>query len=64
MRKMWAEMKDKEFLQWIHDRLQQVHDENENVDYMHKLRAVIEATDPDQLTPNVATISKQRTDNG
>jgi acetylornithine deacetylase/succinyl-diaminopimelate desuccinylase-like protein len=48
-------MHDREFLQWIHDRLNQVHGENEFVDYMHKLRAIINATDPDQLTPNVLT---------
>jgi len=50
-------MKDKEFLQWIHDRLQCVHGESEHVDYMHKLRAVIGATDPDQLTPNTCSAS-------
>ena len=46
-------MFDKEFLQWIHDRLVHVHKENINLDYMHKLRAVIEATEEIQLTPNV-----------
>jgi hypothetical protein len=39
---------DKEFLQWIHDRLINVHGENEHFDYMHKLRAVIDRTPPDQ----------------
>ena len=34
-------MKDTEFLQFIHDRLQYQHNENPNYDYMHKLRAVI-----------------------
>lgn len=48
-------MHDKEFLQWIHDRLQHMHGENENMDYMHKLRAIIKATDPAQLTPNVSS---------
>ena len=46
-------MKDKVFLQWIHDRLTDVHKENENLDYMHKLRAVIDSIDPDKDTPNV-----------
>ena len=34
-------MSDKEFLQWIHDRLVNVHNENENFDYMIKLRKII-----------------------
>jgi len=46
-------MKDKEFLQWIHDRMLHVHGENPPVDYMCKLRAIIAATDPNKLTPNV-----------
>jgi hypothetical protein len=32
---------DSEFLEWIHGRLVHVHNENELLDYMHKLRAVI-----------------------
>jgi hypothetical protein len=48
-------MSDKKFLQWIHDRLHQVHGENESVDYMHKLRAVIGATDNKKFTPNVCS---------
>jgi hypothetical protein len=34
-------MEDKEFLQWIHDRLIDVHGENPNFDYMHRLRTII-----------------------
>lgn len=45
-------MKDKEFLQWIHERLQHVHNENPYVDYMHKLRAIIRSTPENRLTPN------------
>ena len=45
-------MKDREFLIWIHARLIEVHKENENVDYMWKLRSIIAATDNDQETPN------------
>ena len=36
-------MKDKEFLQWIHDRLVEVHGENKDYDYMHRLRRIIES---------------------
>lgn len=48
-------MKDKEFLQWIHDRMHHVHGEHINIDYMHKLRTVIKATDEEQTTPNVCS---------
>lgn len=48
-------MDDKEFLQWIHDRLEFVHNEHHCVDYMHKIRAIIAATPEDQVTPNVAS---------
>ena len=37
-------MNDKQFLGWIHDRLLHVYKENGYMDYMHKLRAIIEAT--------------------
>lgn len=45
-------MKDREFLVWIHSRLVHVHGENPNVDYMHKLMAIIGATDLGKVTPN------------
>ncbi len=48
-------MYDRDFLIWIYNRLINVHGENEHVDYMHKLRAVIKATPGDQLTPNAET---------
>ena len=35
-------IQDKEFLQWIHDRLHYVYKEPYNMDFMHKLRAIIE----------------------
>ena len=35
-------MKDSEFLQFIHDRLMNVHGENELIDYMHRMRELIE----------------------
>ena len=34
-------MTDKEFLQWLYDRLVNVYGENELFDYMHRLRAII-----------------------
>jgi hypothetical protein len=45
-------MKDRDFLIWIHARLEHVHGESHLVDYMHKLRAIIAATPPDQVSPN------------
>lgn len=49
-------MTDKKFLQWIHDRLHYQHGEKVDVDYMHKLRAIINSTPDDQITPNVTTV--------
>ena len=48
-------MDDKDFLCWIHERLEHVHGESPLKDYMHKLRAIIRATPDGQFTPNVAT---------
>lgn len=45
-------MRDQPFLAWLHARLENIHRENPNVDYMHKLRAIILATDPQKETPN------------
>lgn len=45
-------MKDKEYLMWLHERLEHVHGESPIVDYMHKLRAIIKATPATQETPN------------
>ena len=47
-------MKDKEFLEWIRDRLVRFHGEDRNVDYMLKLQSIINATDEDKSTPNIA----------
>jgi hypothetical protein len=46
---------DKQFLQWVHDRLRYGHGENIHMDSMHKLRAIIEATPDSQVTPNRAS---------
>lgn len=45
-------MNDKQFLIWLHERLVRVHSESLYIDYMHKLRAIIDATPRDQETPN------------
>lgn len=44
-------MKDKLFLAWIHERLELAHGESPHLDYMHKLRSIIDAMDPEQDTP-------------
>lgn len=46
-------MKDRLFLGWLHER----YGENENVDYMWKLRSIIDATPIDQETPNTSMYS-------
>lgn len=45
-------MKDREYLMWLHERLEHVHGESPLVDYMHKLRAIIRATPEKRETPN------------
>ena len=45
-------MKDKEFLEWLRDRLHYQHNEKFNVDYMLKLQAIIDGTEKDKITPN------------
>jgi len=47
-------MNDKQFLQWIHDKLEAAGD-SAMLDCMHKLRAIIAATDENKLTPNVCS---------
>lgn len=48
-------MTDRDFLMWIHERMEYIHKESPLVDYMRRLRDIIKATPPDQVTPNVAT---------
>jgi hypothetical protein len=50
------QMKDKQFLQWIHARLHCVHNENINFDYMQKLMAIIRDTPQDKCTPNICVM--------
>ena len=47
-------MKDREFLMWIHERLEHVHNEDPCVDYMHKLRNIIKDTPENKRTLNIA----------
>lgn len=52
-------MTDKQFLQWVHDRLINVHKENYNYDFMGKLRAVINATPNEQRSYNTMSDIEQ-----
>lgn len=45
-------MTDREFLIWLHERLEKVHGEKPLVDYMHRLRAIIRRTPVKKSTPN------------
>ena len=45
-------MPDKEFLIWLRKRLIFVYGESPNVDFIHKLTAIINATAPDVVTSN------------
>lgn len=35
---------DRNFLMWVHERLEKVYGQSELIDYMHRLRAIIEHT--------------------
>jgi len=45
-------MKDIDFLIWLHERLENVHNENHSTDYMLKLRSIIENYDSEKNTHN------------
>ena len=45
-------MTDKDFLIWLHQRLVNIHNENELYDYMHKLRQIIFNMPNNYITPN------------
>jgi len=45
-------MTDKEFLTWLWERLVYMHGENPGYDYMSKLASIIDAMDPEKITPN------------
>lgn len=46
-------MNDKEFLNWIKERLIRVEDVNENIDYIMKLQTIIDNTHPEQISQPV-----------
>lgn len=45
-------VKDKEFLQWLHDRFMEIYKVDKNIDYLCKLRSVIAEYPEDKITPN------------
>lgn len=45
-------MKDREFLIWLHERLHDVHGEDELFYYMHRLRTIIASMPPNRYSPN------------
>jgi hypothetical protein len=50
-------MNDREFLIWIHERLEHVHKEIRTMDFMHKLRNIILAYPADKVTPNTGCMN-------
>jgi hypothetical protein len=46
-------MYDREFLLWLYERLIHIYDENPNIDYMCKLKCIINKMNPEQFTPNI-----------
>ena len=57
-------MTDQRFLAWLHERLEHVHRENPDLDYMNKLRAIIRVIPQDQVTPNTTNVPLTETPNG
>jgi hypothetical protein len=52
-------MKDKDILEFIYDRLLNVHGENENYDYMHRLKSILERSDNSQSTKGILVDKQQ-----
>ncbi len=50
-------MNDRDFLMWLHERLEYVHKEKDLYDFMHKLRAIIASTDKDKNSKSSCTNS-------
>lgn len=53
-------MKDQFFLMWLHESLIKVHKVSPSCDYMYKLRAIIRATDPNKMTPDMRPTNRKR----
>lgn len=47
-------MSDKEFLKWIHDRLEYVHGDNSSEHHMHRLRAMAYDVPDNSISPNIS----------
>lgn len=45
-------MKDKEFLEWLVDRLVFVYNESPNIDFVLKLKSIARHTPKNKITPN------------
>ena len=52
-------MKDREFLKWIHDRMEKVHNEDPLYDYMLRLRKIIKETPADKDTSGTANVAPE-----
>lgn len=48
---------DREFLMWLHERLEHTHGDHPRCDFMHKLRAIIQTTDKNQITRNTGSFN-------
>jgi hypothetical protein len=48
-------MRDKDFLQWLENRIVNVYGENKSVDFLHKLRAISGNLPADQETANTCS---------
>lgn len=46
------DLTDRDFLCWIHERLEHVYNESPIVDFMNKLRVIITTIPANQRTPN------------
>lgn len=56
-------MEDREFLIWLHYRITEVYKERPGMDFMWKLRSIIEAMPKDQITPNNCNKNIQELEN-
>tara|TARA_R110000822_G_scaffold137088_1_gene274517 strand:- start:322 stop:552 length:231 start_codon:yes stop_codon:yes gene_type:complete len=54
---------DKEHLQWMLNRLAEVHGENRNVDYMMRMQKIIDSTKTELNLHLVSSCSNERADN-